>query len=234
MPSIDNHDTLVNEQIAYYRARAEEYDEWFFRRGRSDRGPELNQRWFDEVDEVRGQLRSFDPSGHVLELACGTGLWTEQLLPYAEHITAVDAAAEVLAINQARVQSSVVEYVQANLFDWQPARQYNVVFFGFWLSHVPPERFDAFWKLVDSALAPGGRVFFVDSRYEPTSTAVDHQLEGEEATTVERRLNDGSQYRIVKVFYKADELAAQLAALGWNMQVQETVSYFIYGQGRRK
>jgi demethylmenaquinone methyltransferase/2-methoxy-6-polyprenyl-1,4-benzoquinol methylase len=232
-----NHDSLLTEQVAYYRARAHEYDEWFLRQGRYDRGPELNRRWFDEVEVVRQQLRAFAPTGHVLELACGTGLWTEQLLKYAEKVTAVDAAAEVLGINRARIQStaqsSAAEYVQANLFDWRPTRRYDVVFFGFWLSHVPPEHFDAFWDLVDAALKPDGRVFLVDSRYEPASTAVDHQLEGNTAVTTSRRLNDGREFRIVKVFYKAHELTQHLKMLGWDMQLSETASCFIYGQGQK-
>jgi hypothetical protein len=64
----DNHDSLLREQIAYYQARAGEYDEWFFRRGRYDRGPELNGRWFNEVDILRRALGSFKPAGDILEL----------------------------------------------------------------------------------------------------------------------------------------------------------------------
>ena len=93
MGDSSKHESLLREQIAYYRAR--EYDEWFLRQGRYDRGPELNRRWFDEVAEVRQALAAFNPTGHVLELACGTGLWTEPLLRQAARITAVDASPEV-------------------------------------------------------------------------------------------------------------------------------------------
>jgi hypothetical protein len=31
------HDDLLQEELAYYRARAGEYDEWFLRQGRYDR-----------------------------------------------------------------------------------------------------------------------------------------------------------------------------------------------------
>jgi ubiquinone/menaquinone biosynthesis C-methylase UbiE len=87
----DRLDELLHEQIAYYRARASEYDEWFLRTGRYDRGEEQNSRWFAEVAEVAAALDAFRPAGRVLELAAGTGLWTERLARYADHITALDA-----------------------------------------------------------------------------------------------------------------------------------------------
>jgi ubiquinone/menaquinone biosynthesis C-methylase UbiE len=231
---IDDHNALLREQVAYYQNRAHEYDEWFFRQGRYDRGPELNQQWFREVEEVRRQLSEFKPEGHVLELACGTGIWTEQLLRQATHITAVDAASEMLAIHRARIQSSAIQYVQADIFEWSPTERYDIVFFGFWLSHIPPKRFEAFWSLVGIAMKPHGRVFFIDSQYEPMSTTKDHHLEDEQATTVTRRLNNGREFSIVKVFYKPDHLQEQLRNLGWNLTIEETGHYFIYGYGRQE
>jgi SAM-dependent methyltransferase len=96
------HDHLIQQQIEYYRARAGEYDEWFLRKGRYDRGADSNRQWFVEIARLRSALRSFDPAGHVLELACGTGLWTQQLVRYADRVTAVDASPEVLELNRAR------------------------------------------------------------------------------------------------------------------------------------
>ncbi|MCP4602995.1 MAG: class I SAM-dependent methyltransferase [Proteobacteria bacterium] len=228
-----NQDALLDEQIAYYQARSHEYDEWFFRQGRYDRGEELNSQWFSEVKQVRRELDEFKPVGHVLEIACGTGLWTEQIIQHAEQITAIDAVSEVLAINQVRVDSSKVRYLQANIFEWQPKEQYDTIFFGFWLSHVPPEKFEAFWELVKNALKAEGRVFFVDSRYNPTSTATNHKLEGTKATTVSRRLNDGREYRIVKVFYEVLQLAKKLDEMGWQFKIEETFNYFMYGRGQK-
>ena len=65
----------------------------------------------------------------------------------------------MLSIATARLHSPQVHTIQADLFQWQPTEQFDVVFFGFWLSHVPPERFAGFWQLVSRCLAPGGRVF---------------------------------------------------------------------------
>ena len=50
--------SLLAEQIAYYRARATEYDEWFLRLGRYDRGEEQNRQWFAEVEQAREALES--------------------------------------------------------------------------------------------------------------------------------------------------------------------------------
>lgn len=224
-------DDIQSEQIAYYRARAGEYDEWFLREGRYDHGPDWNARWVEEIAQVSDVLAAFHPNGDVLELAAGTGLWTERLAQTATSLTAVDAAPETLEINRARVGGANVRYIEADLFEWQSDRQYDVVFFSFWLSHVPPERFDAFWELVHACLKPDGRVFFLDSRYNETSPATDYLLEGEEAATVLRRLKDGREYRIVKVFYQPEDLVSNLTHVGWELTVRTTRHYFIYGDG---
>ncbi len=224
---------ILREQLDYYRARATEYDEWWLRLGRYDRGAENNARWFGEAAAVSAALAAFRPAGRVLELACGTGIWTEQLARTADRITAVDGSSEMLAVNAARLHSPQIEYVQADLFSWKPAAKYDAVFFGFWLSHVPPERFEEFWELVRDALAPRGRVFFVDSRREATSTALDHRLPKTDESTQRRRLNDGREFQIYKLFYHPELLAQRLERLGWSMEIRETETYFLMGSGQR-
>ncbi len=231
MKSIDP----LREQLEYYRARALEYDQWWLRQGRYDRGDKLNGRWFSDARVVSSALADFRPTGRVLELACGTGIWSEQLLGFASDLTVVDGSPEMLSIVGARLVSPPipVRFIEANLFEWQPGEKYDVVFFGFWLSHVPPERFPDFWRLVDSCLAPGGRVFFVDSRHEQTSTAVDHQLPQPDATVLSRRLNDGREFQIYKVFYDPPNLTSRLRQLGWQIEICMTEQYFLYGSGHR-
>ncbi|MEZ4621257.1 MAG: class I SAM-dependent methyltransferase [Caldilineaceae bacterium] len=229
-----NSEAFLQDQIDYYRARAGEYDEWFLRQGRYDRGATENKRWFAEIAHLRAALDRFCPTGNVLEVACGTGLWTEQLLRHAHRITAVDAAPEVLALNQQRLQSDRVDYVQADLFQWQPVQKYDVIFFSFWLSHVPTLRFAAFWQMVANALTDHGRFFLIDSRHVESSTATDHKLAPAEAQIQERRLNDGRTYQIVKIFYEPEQLRNTLATLGWQAEVTVADTYFLYGHGVRK
>lgn len=226
-------DTILEEQKAYYRERAAEYDEWFYRRGRYDHGTAENQRWFAEVASVRSALHALPRAARALELACGTGIWTAELLDIADHITALDASQEMLAINRQKVASERVRYQQADLFDWTPAETYDLVFFGFWLSHIPPERLGRFLATVRTALAEGGRFFLVDSRKSPSSTARDHHLPSD-GHLLTRKLNDGREFTIVKIFYEPDALMASFADAGLRACIQQTPTFFIYGEGDKE
>lgn len=223
-----NDDSILDEQVAYYRARAAEYDEWHTRQGRYDRGEAHRRRWLAELDAVRAALDAAGPLGDCLELACGTGLWTSALAARATCVTAVDASPEAIAINRAKVQGLAVDFVAADLFAWRPVQTYDFVFFGFWLSHVPAARFDSFWAMVHGALKPGGRVAFVDSLPTQESTARDH-APITDTGVVERKLNDGTTYHIVKQFHDPEQLLRRLAGLGWTGRVQRAGDFFYYG-----
>jgi len=225
-------DQILQSMKVYYNERAQEYDEWFYRQGRYKRDPQSDARWFVEVDEVMRALADAHLEGDVLELAPGTGIWTRQLLCTAASVTAVDASAAMLALNRARVGSPRVSYLQADLFCWQPERTYDAVFFGFWLSHVPQERIDAFLASVAAMLSAAGKVFFVDGLREPTSTAADHRLPEPESQTMVRRLNDGRTFEIVKNFYDPRDLLARCTRAGLAVDVRETATYFLYGAAR--
>lgn len=224
---------LLAEQLAYYRARAGEYDDWWWRRGRYDRGPEAGATWRAEAAEVEGALDAMAPHGATLELACGTGIWTARLAPHASSLLAVDAAPEVLARAAARLQGAPhVRFEAADLFGWRPPQRFDRVFFGFWLSHVPEDRFEAFWDLVRAALAPGGQFFLVDSLHEATSTARDHALAPAAAGVQARRLADGREFEVVKVYHAPEALTARLARLGFAAAFRATPHYFLHGRGR--
>jgi hypothetical protein len=100
------------------------------------------------------------------------------------------------------------------------------------LSHVPPSRFEAFWALVSRALRPGGRVFFVDSMSEQGATARD-QPPLDDSGVARRRLNDGREFDIVKVYYEPAALERRLQALGWRGRVRVSGKHFLYGTMER-
>ena len=229
-------EAILREQVDYYRARADEYDGWFFRTGRYDRGEQATQQWFNEIEQVREALSGVPlDGGDVLELAPGTGLWTELLCRRARSVTAVDASSEMVAQARRRLGEAArkVQFVKADLFTWEPTSRFDAVVFCFWISHVPESRLDDFIGKVHRALRPAGSVFFVDARKEPTSTAGDHELPGENEELMRRRLDDGQEFTIVKNFWPANDLAARFASAGIDIEVCETPTYFQYGIGRR-
>ncbi|EST19057.1 class I SAM-dependent methyltransferase [Streptomyces roseochromogenus] len=206
-------DALLAEQRDYYRAAAAEYD-----------------RPYERVEELRDLLAFVDELpviGDVLELACGTGQWTARLAERARSVTAVDAAAEVLALARVRTESPTVRFLEADLFEWQPPRRYDTVFFAFWLSHVPPSRFADFWSTVAAALAPGGKAIFIDDGPAAVAATEEEVLANLPVPAALRRLDDGSQYRIVKVFHDVRTLTDDLTALGWSVRIRPVAWNFI-------
>lgn len=134
----------------------------------------------------------------------------------------------MLARAKARVGENRIRFVQADLFGWAPDRRYDVVFFSSRISHVPLDRFDAFWSLVADCLRPTGRVFFFDDAYRTS----DELIEGESSSsTIRRRLNDGSAYRAVKVPHRPADLEDRLRRLGWQVTVTATSGPCYWGQG---
>lgn len=222
---------LIGQQLAYYRARAPEYDQWFLRQGRYDRGPEHREEWFREVSTIDTALRPIVEQKSIVELACGTGLWTERVARTGARVLAVDAAPEAIAINRKRLGSPKVEYCVADIFSWTPPTTFDVVFFSFWLSHVPRTRFDEFWATVRSAIKPDGSAFFIDSLLEPSSTARDHDPPGASGVVL-RKLNDGREFQIVKVFYEPAALEHRLSVCGWQGWVRSAGKFFLYGSMR--
>jgi SAM-dependent methyltransferase len=206
---------VLQEQQAYYRAVAPAYEDYA-----------IAGAWGGEIVAA---LDAFAPTGDVLELACGPGSWTSQLLRYASRFTAVDGSPEMLSRAEALAAGHDARFIHADIFSWRPDRAYDVVFFGFWLSHVPEERFEAFWQLVADALTPGGRVFFVDDALRTP----DELVYGESSPLVRRRLHDGSEFTVVKVPYEPAALESRLRGLGWQITVRPASPPFFWGEGAR-
>jgi demethylmenaquinone methyltransferase/2-methoxy-6-polyprenyl-1,4-benzoquinol methylase len=55
-----------------------------------------------------------------------------------------------------------------------------------------------------------------------------------EATVLCRRLNDGREFQIYKVFYDPADLTERLRELGWYFDIRQTGHYFLYGSGQQR
>jgi SAM-dependent methyltransferase len=230
-------ENVLREQASYYEARAPEYDDVWYRRGRYDLGPERNARWFAETARLEAAVDEAVTSGNVLELACGTGLFTRRLALRADRLTAIDASAAVLAINAERVGDPSIRYQQADVFTWEPPRRhrYDHIFFGFFLSHVPPDLLDALWERLARWLTPEGRVSFcddapgVDRRPSNPGASVDDGPEWAHR----RRLHDGREFTIVKICHDPVALATWLEERRWRAEISGTGTEFIFGTATR-
>ncbi len=216
------------EMLAYYDARAPEYDDWYLRRGRYERGPIHDAAWNAELDLAGRWLDGLPIGGEIVELAAGTGWWSP-LLAVKGELSLYDGNAAPLERARERL---VAHRLRAHLHvrdAWaEPDRQVDAVFTGFWLSHVPRARLDAFLALVHRWLKPGGVFAFIDSLPDPQSSAADHPTPADDLSV--RKLDDGREFTVVKVYYQPVEMAAALTRAGFtDASVTTTGRFFLTG-----
>ncbi|MGK2850258.1 MAG: class I SAM-dependent methyltransferase [Candidatus Limnocylindrales bacterium] len=230
-PAVDPPADPADDLVAYYEARAGEYDDWYLRRGRYERGAIHDAAWNAELDMAGRWLDELPISGEIVELAAGTGWWSPLLASKGE-LSMYDAASAPLDRARERL---VAHQLRAHLHvrdAWaEPDRAVDALFTGFWLSHVERARLGDFLALARRWLKPGGRFAFIDSLPDPASGAADNPLPAADRAT--RRLADGREFSIVKVYYPADELAAALRAAGFDdVRVTTTGRFFVTGVAR--
>jgi 2-polyprenyl-3-methyl-5-hydroxy-6-metoxy-1,4-benzoquinol methylase len=219
---MDDSDAIIAAQRMYYDERAPDYLDPSKPSDRKVRG------WFPE-ELGAALIDEFDPVGDVLELACGGGACTRDIVRHAASVTAVDGSPRMIERNREIVNSPKISYVLADVFTWKPDRAYDAVIFTFWLSHVPPSMFDDFWKLVRECLKPEGRVCFIDEDDRAAMKEEASEIDG--VPVAKRTLADGRSFDIVKVFWNANELKRRLRASGWQIDVRGVGDSFLFGSG---
>jgi 2-polyprenyl-3-methyl-5-hydroxy-6-metoxy-1,4-benzoquinol methylase len=210
-------DEILADQIGYYRRRAGEYDVTAY-------GDVAAAR-----ERIARLVAQMNAGGRVLEIACGTGLWTEALAGAADTVVAIDAAPEALAIAGDRVKSANVRFEVADVFSWTTDDRFDVVFFSAWLSHVPTSRFEQFWRILRRLLAEDGRVLFIDEHVDVREKEA--YVPGADEI-VERRLRDGRKFRVVKNFVDPQALRDRLLNLGWDCRILRDGGDWIRGEAR--
>jgi demethylmenaquinone methyltransferase/2-methoxy-6-polyprenyl-1,4-benzoquinol methylase len=204
----------------YYDQRAGEYDEWYLREGRFAGRPEP-EGWHAEVAALRSRVVAF-AGGRLLEIAAGTGWWTQHLAERAR-VTAVDYAPRMLEVARGRLraQGRGADLLRADAYRLPFADAcFERCFFGFWLSHVPHARLGEFLAGVRRVVRPGGLALVLDS-----APSEPDQRPGVELM-VERVLNDGSRHEVLKILHTPETLRAALAPLGEPEELFSTGRYF--------
>lgn len=189
------------ELIDYYRRRAGEYERIYSWPERQEDLAVLNKA-------IPHALRGC----HVLEVACGTGYWTERISHTAKRIVATDIAAEPMAIARAKAYRCPVELRIADAYALDEAIDpapglFDGAFAGFWWSHVPLSRRAAFLQSLHARLAPGARVVMFDNRYVEGAMHPIAETDAEGNTYQRRLLDDGSENRVLKNFPSREALA---------------------------
>jgi len=186
---------------SYYAARAGEYDA-IYRKPERQLDLRAIEHWLPSL--LRGR--------RILEIACGTGYWTQFLAPVAACIVAIDSAEETLRIARERVASTHVSFAVGDAYALSRAGgPFDAAFAGFWLSHVPRERQIEFLAALNAALEPGARVVFLDNLFVAGSSSPISEQDERGNTYQSRQLGDGSVHRVLKNFPSEAELHALVA-----------------------
>jgi SAM-dependent methyltransferase len=179
----------------YYRARAPEYDLFY---KVPDRLAELAQLSTWLIERTRGRT--------ILELAAGTGYWTEVVAPVAKSITATDYNSETLEIAAKRTLGPHVILLTADAYCLPHfTTAFDTGMAHLWWSHVERQRLKLFWSHFSSRLNPGATLLMIDQLYVEGFSAPISRIDrwGNQYTI--RQLKDGSTYEIIKNFPGAGE-----------------------------
>jgi demethylmenaquinone methyltransferase/2-methoxy-6-polyprenyl-1,4-benzoquinol methylase len=183
----------------YYRARAAEYEQIYYRDV-----PDRRR----EIDEACARLQKLVAGRTVLDLACGTGYWTRVIAETAARITAVDVAPEMLSEARKKPYPADVEFVEGDMFELTYPEAFEVVSVGFWFSHQPRQEYEAFFDLVSASLAPGGRIWLIDNNPPAEGSRLESvRVDGYGNNYKKRYLDRGDEYTILKNYFDKDELA---------------------------
>jgi ubiquinone/menaquinone biosynthesis C-methylase UbiE len=186
---------------SYYAARASEYDRVY---QKPERQSDLRQ--------IEQWLPSLLSGAKVLEVACGTGYWTQFIAQVASTVVAIDSAQETIQIAQQRVNSANVLFQVGDAYALAgTTRSFDAAFAGFWFSHVPLERQREFLAGLNAALAPGARVVLLDNLFVQGSSSAIAEQDGIGNTYQDRKLDNGSTHRVLKNFPTDAQLYALTA-----------------------
>ena len=192
---------MDSELVAYYRRRAREYEAIYAK-------PERQA----DLAVLRERIPGLLGGRRVLEVACGTGYWTECIAPRAREVVAVDLAEEAMAIARAKpYPPDRVRFEAADAYALPPGLgAFGGAFAGFWWSHVPRARIGEFLGTLHARMEPGATVVLLDNRYVEGSSTPVAGFDADGNTFQVRRLPDGSTVRVMKNFPSEEELRRDL------------------------
>ena len=204
---------------AYYAARAREYERIYDK-------PERQA----DLARLRELIPGYFGGRAVLEIACGTGYWTQRIAAVARRVTAVDINAETLEIARSKeLGGALVEFMVADVHDLPAGcTGFTGAFAGFWWSHMRRGERRSFVQSLHRALLPGAVVVALDNRYVEGSSTPVAFVDGEGNSFQRRRLDDGSEHVVLKNFPTEDELREDVLGLGSGIEYTALDHYWLF------
>lgn len=205
----------MSNLMDYYRARAEEYDAVYAKVERQG-----------DIGQVMARLREQLAGRDVLEVAAGTGFWTETYAHAARSVIATDINPETLTVAERRCRwPSTVTFALADAFDL-PRRGVDGCLVGFFWSHVLRRDIARFVTGL-AAAAPGARLVVIDNRFVAGSNRPISRTDESGNTYQERHLRDSSTWEVLKNFPTPDQVRRDLSAVADDVTVEELTYYWI-------
>ena len=142
----------------------------------------------NDLSTVRERIARLVCGKSVLELACGTGYWTEAIAATAERVLATDILDGMIERAQRRrLPEGKVSFRQVDGLDLPgDLGTFSCVFIGFWWSHLKRDEQDALLAQLRARLGPDVTLILLDDAY----------VEGS-STTIARTDAQGNTYEIV-------------------------------------
>jgi SAM-dependent methyltransferase len=202
----------------YYDQRANVYDDMYLRR---------DPMWRKDLESLADEMAKALTGRCVLEVACGTGFWTEVAAKTATRIVAVDASERMLELARKRKKRNAnVEYVHGDAYSLKEVTgKFDAGLANFWFSHVPKSRIEEFLSGFHSRLERSATVFMADNRYV---LGIGGQLItklGIEDTFKLREGADGSKHEVLKNYYDRETLERLFSSQGSDLKIHE-MQYF--------
>jgi len=181
----------------YYRERAPYYDRVYDYPERAD-----------DIALLKSTIPAKFLNSDVLEVAAGTGYWTQYIAKTAHSVLATDIVQEPLDELSKRNLPDTVQIKIVDAFELASLeRKFDGAFVGLWLSHVPIEKAELFFKSLHSVLRPGAKVVLIDNTKAQCQKHPITRTDEAGNTYQNRKLDDGSVHEVLKNFPGRDELA---------------------------
>ena len=206
-----------SEMEKYYAKRALEYEDIYLRPERQD-----------YIRQSKNLLKEYFNNKYVLEVACGTGFWTETISEVSKYILATDINSEVIEIAKNKVYNCKIDFIQDDSYELSRIKEkYDSFFAGFWFSHIPKSKIEIFFNVIHKKTNKNALIIFMDNLYVEGKNTPISRFDAEGNSYQIRKLKDNSQHEVLKNFYKENELKNYFKKYGNEIEITNKKYYWI-------